>query len=334
MTKNINKNFKYVLLSAVILVAAQIHSWAAFKNIGWSARSAGMGTAYTAISDDASGILFNPAGIVQAEENEINLMYAKLFAGLDEVDLGLKYGAFLFPTKTGGTFGFNWANFTSDGKYQEDIITISYARKLNELIKYYCKQRLVPEISLGINVKYLVHSYTLDERAKIDPVFENNNSKGDVSVDLGMLVKPSPKAFPGLTTGLVFKNINYPDVGLKTKDSVPMEIVYGLAYKASKILALSDVLTSIDVSYRNQEWGNDEDKINVHVGMEAWTINKMVALRLGGNYTEVSAGFGVRVPEGFGLKLKLDYAFLFPFHIQESMGTHRVSLSYSFLRAI
>lgn len=318
------------LITVVSYLLSVICLDAAFKDIGWSARSAGMGGAFTAVSDDSSGILYNPAGLTQAESPEVNLMYAKLFAGLDEVDLGLNYGAFLFPTKGMGTFALNWANFTSANQYREDTVSLAYARSLNVLVKHYLKRRLAPEISFGVNVKYLSHSYTLDKYAREDPVFDGGDSKAGVAVDCGIWSRPMPNMCPGLTTGLVFKNINEPDVGLKTEDIVPMEIRYGLAYKINKCRSVRNILTSIDVAYRNQEWGSDKDKLNLYFGMEAWAFNEILGFRLGGNYNELATGFSVMMPEKFNLNLKLDYAFLWPMKIKETLGTHRVSLTYRF----
>lgn len=328
------KFLRFIIITFIFyLQSSMFHlpsCFAAFKDTGWSARSAGMGGAYTAVSDDSGGILYNPAGIVQAENYELNFMYAKLFTGLDAVDLGLNYGAFIIPTKIMGTFGLNWANFIAADLYREDTVTITYARNLNELIKYYFKKKLVPEISFGINIKYLLHSYTLDKRTRIDPVFEHGNSKANVGIDLGIWSRPFAEKYPDFSTGFMLKNINQPDVGLKTKDTVPMEIRFALAYKLRRWSRISDVLTSIDLVYRNQQWGSNREKINIHLGMEAWMFNKILGFRLGGNYNELSTGFSVRLPEKLRLNLKLDYAFLWPMMIRETLGTHRVALTYKF----
>ena len=45
---------------------------------------------------------------------------------------------------------------------------------------------------------------------------------------------------------------------------------------------------------------------------------------------EIASGLRFNVPEKFNLQLNLDYAFLWPLRIEESLGTHRVSLTYRF----
>lgn len=303
---------------------------AAFKVSGWSARATGMGGAYTAVSDDSSGILYNPAGIAIAENIETNLMYTSLFYGLDGVELELKYGAFIVPIKGIGTIGANWANFTSVAQYREDTVTFAYANKVNGFIEKIFKIKLFPELSYGINVKYLKHEYKLDKRTRVDPVFEDDNSQYAISVDAGLLLKPFPTSQPGLTAGLVIKNINQPDIGLKSKDEIPLEVRYGMAYKLKTLGVVNNLLGSFDISYRNQDWGADKDKINIHVGAECWFFNELIGVRLGGNKNEYTSGLSFNTPSKLNLNVRLDYGFMYPIYIQESAGTHRISLTYKF----
>ena len=58
-------------------------------------------------------------------------------------------------------------------------------------------------------------------------------------------------------------------------------------------------------------------------------LQNILGIRLGGNYTELSSGFSARL-EKLNLNLKLDYAFLWPILIDDTLGTHRVSLTYQF----
>src|SRR5271170_4913674 len=55
---------------------------AAFLDTGFGARPVGMGGAFTAIADDSNAPLYNPAGLVQVQWNEMSAMYSRLFSGL------------------------------------------------------------------------------------------------------------------------------------------------------------------------------------------------------------------------------------------------------------
>src|SRR3954464_10109002 len=83
---------------------------AAFLDSGFGARPVGMGGAFTAIADDSNAPLFNPAGLVQVQWNEISAMYARLFSGItlysgdDQVHLDQSYLAFVSKPSRFGSF--------------------------------------------------------------------------------------------------------------------------------------------------------------------------------------------------------------------------------------
>ena len=91
--KVIKKRLKSVFCFLLVAIVWQMSFTgpinAAFKDSGWGARPVGMGGAFTAVSDDANGVLYNPAGIYRAKYRELNLMHARLYTGLDYVDLYL-----------------------------------------------------------------------------------------------------------------------------------------------------------------------------------------------------------------------------------------------------
>lgn len=59
-----------------------------FLKLGVGARAIGMGEAYSALSDDASGIYYNPAGIAFGEINEVTLMHKQWAFGTTTEFLG------------------------------------------------------------------------------------------------------------------------------------------------------------------------------------------------------------------------------------------------------
>ena len=56
----------------------------------------------------------------------------------------------------------------------------------------------------------------------------------------------------------------------------------------------------------------------------------MLAARAGVNMNEVTLGIGFN-PRVRGIETSIDYAFILPLTIQESSGTHRISLTLHFL---
>jgi hypothetical protein len=291
------------------------NAFAAFKDDGWGARPLGMGGAYTAFGDDVNAQLYNPAGIWQVEDFEATFMYAKLFYGLDKVDLGMNYVSAVYPLKGKMNIGVLWADFVSADQYKEDTLAISAAMPITDYI------------SVGTNLKYLNHAYTLDIRTVNDPVFASGNSKSAFAADLGIqYVMMDDKHYQAMM-GFSAKNINQPDIGLKSEDIVPAELRLGFAATFYGKVTISPAL---DIGYRNQGYGTDTDKLNVYAGCETKFFNGLLAARAGANINEITVGIGF-TPKIGNIETSMDYAFILPLTIQESSGSHRVSLTLHFL---
>ena len=308
------------LLILLIVTASQ----AAFKDIGWSVRASGMGKAFAAVADDSSGLLVNPAGISKLEYRETSLMYSQLFTGLEDVNIKLNSFTYVQPAGKLGAFGVAWTSFDTNSIYRETMYSLSYADAFNGLLGSW------RNLYLGLNIKYLEHSYTLDRYSQDDPVFANGVSKGNFTVDLGSIFEPQFESCPGLSFGLALRNVTQPDIGLATSDIVPFEGQAGAAYFFTGGSKLQDITFALDLLYRNQEWGSLSDKLTACLGAETWVFRKMLGLRAGVNSREASVGasFQSAVIGDFGLRF--DYAFNFPFYLPDTTGTHRASLSVRF----
>ena len=300
----------FITFSSLLSIA-----FGAFKDDGWGARPLGMGGAYTAFGDDVNAQLYNPAGIWQVDTFQATFMYAKLFNGLEDVNLGMNYLSAVYPVKGKVNIGILWADFVSANQYKEDTFALSAAMPVTR------------SISVGTNIKYLNHSYTLDVRTVDDPVFAGGSSKGAVAADLGIQAVMFDGKQYQTVVGFAAKNINQPDVGLDSKDLVPAELRLGFAATFYGKVIVSPAL---DIGYRNQDYGTDSDKLNVYAGCETIFFNGMLAARAGVNMNEVTLGIGFN-PRVRGIETSIDYAFILPLTIQESSGTHRISLTLHFL---
>jgi len=304
--------------------------YAAFKDNGWGTRSAGMGGAFTAVADDASSPLWNPAGAAQMKYPEANFMYSRLYTGLDGVDLGLNYFSYVLPVRRVGAFGINRAGLVSTDLYKEETYTFTYATKINDYAPL-----LRADVYAGLNLKCLSHGYELDEYSRGDPVFASGRSKANFTFDLGLLVKPKVPRFSGLSIGMCVENITTPDVGLKSRDRVPLEARVGFAYKLKGFMILRriivrDVTPTLDFGYRFQDWGRSANKLDVRLGLEGWFADRLLGLRMGGNIKEVTFGFSFNKVLSRYFGIQLDYAFILPLEIAETYGSHRISLTTRF----
>jgi len=314
----------------------------AFKESNnWGARPSGMAGAFISISDDATGIAYNPAGISQITKKEIMYMYSKPYVGLEEVNLRYGFLSLICPFKKIGVFGLAWKNFNVSDLYQENSVIFSYGYKINK----YLPEKIKQEILTGINLKYLFHSYELDIRTKNDPVFLNGSSKGNISIDIGVVISKITHKLPDLKLGIVVKNINQPNLGLSSNDPVYREFGIGISCHLERFLwmryttetvksgkfkydkdkvnrFIESFILSSDIIYRNKE-------INFKFGLELSLWGKLLNIRTGVSLQEFCLGLGMRLPLKI-YKIYFDYGFSFPFYLHGTNGTHKISFSVRF----
>ncbi len=311
---------KKIILSMLVMVlvffTGPLILYAAFLDSGWGARPAGMGGAFAGLADDINAPLINPAGIAQIRGGRVSFLYDKPFMGLDNVDIGKNYMGYASSFGQGSAIGLSWASFSADSLYDETTYTISFAKNLNANMP-----QLNTQVFVGLNLKSMGHSYTIDSRTEDDPVFANGTSKSAFTIDMGLLVKPKDQF--GL--GLSVKNLTQPDVGLNSKDTVPMEIRGGLAYnmgsfKFANTFLVNSFTPLLDICYRDGE-------MKPRVGLEAWLNNDAFALRTGYNPQEITFGFSLGNIKPGAIGINFDYAFAIPLELEDTSGTHRVQLT-------
>src|SRR5277367_1099381 len=131
--RSFRPSFRFLPLAGFFLLFWQPLQ-AAFLDSGFGARPAGMGQAFTAIADDSNAPLYNPAGLVQIQWNELSASYSDLFSGLtlysgnDQVSINQSYVSFVSKPTRLGSFGVSWATFDTTHLYREDTVMLSYAR--------------------------------------------------------------------------------------------------------------------------------------------------------------------------------------------------------------
>jgi hypothetical protein len=298
----------------------------AFLDAGYGARPVGMGGAFTAIADDSNAPLYNPAGLVQVQWNEVSAMYARLFSGLtlysgndaaggDTVHLDQSYLAYVSKPLSFGSFGLSWANFNTTHLYREDTVALSYAHYLGDLIPV-----LDNQVAMGVNVKYLRHGWTLDAATAGDPVFSGGDHQGAWTADLGLIWKPDSGPYEGWRLGLAAKNITKPDVGFQTKDQVPLELRLGAAYQSRLRPWL---VPALDLTRRDGITG-------VHGGVESWLLQDTLGLRAGANRDEAAAGISYYQTVNKRYGFRLDYGFTVPYYVENTAGSHRLQVTVYF----
>jgi len=291
-----------------------IPSYSYFKNLGAGARPMGMGGAYTAVADDANAPFWNPSGLAQLEKHELTAMFSALYVGLDAKlynektdQLGYHFICYAHPWSS-GCFAISWSTFQSQ-IYDESIFCLSYGRILTE------------SLYAGLNLKNMGWSVGENEFTRIDrDIPDHGVSIREYTIDLGGLYKFKD----GLTLGFSAENLIPADVGLKVKERIPLNLRLGIAYKLDKVWYKDiNLLPAMDIAYRSGE------EANILTGCEAWLFDRLLGLRAGWNSTSITSGISCNFVNRLW-EFQIDYAFTYPLKIQNTYGSHRMSLSVRF----
>ncbi len=208
-------------------------------------RYEGMGTAFTAVSDDSGFIESNPAGSAVLENGELAFLHHSWIAdsNMEGIiwtmrlrNLGLGAAAkFLYVPFTEYN---DWGERSSKGIISETIATFNISYNFFSSYKFH-------GLSLGANIKF---AYRHIPRS----IYEDQ-SAATAMIDLGLLTRFNfLKAFnsskENFSIGIAFKNFGFP-----AKDEpLPTMLSTGIAYSPVRPLLIS-VDFNLPISFNNEE---------------------------------------------------------------------------------
>ena len=285
--------------------------------LGAGARSIGLGGAFTAIADDATATVWNPAGLGSAADLSLNFSTQRL-----DLDRSHNFIALTKALGSAGSIGIavtnagvsgiqqydNKENYGGEFDYSANAYSLSYGIGIGNF-------------SVGLTGRMLADNFGLDS-------VENQSGFGGVDVGLmghALHIDVGEEKVPTFHYGVVAKYLGA-SIG---DDIVPMVVNVGLAYN----LYMGNVVTfAADLE---QEFVNlDESATSLRLGAEYTIVTyKSTALSIRGGVRasrdtqNLFGGFGVNIGG-----LQIDYA------IQDGMAseingvgsTHFASLSYRF----
>ena len=272
--------------------------------MGSGARSLGLGGAFTAIADDATSTIWNPAGLPAVDDLTITFSSAQLSLDRKHNFIGLikKVGA-------NGGLGLAWVNAGVDDipsrsaddqagssfNYNSNAYSLSYGHDLGA-------------VSLGASARMLMDSFG-----------DHSSESGFGGADVGLLGSNSASTF---SYGIAARNIG----GMIAGSELPILIAGGLSYR---VLHKNVATFSVDVQHEIVEL--PESPTSLHLGTE-YLIANTFAIRggskLNADRSQLFVGFGVNVGG-----LQLDYALKAADSAVNNLdddSTHFFSLSYSY----
>jgi hypothetical protein len=276
-------------------------AWGAEENGGapgsWlstyvGARTLGLGGAFVGAADDASSVIWNPAGLSTLVPNELHMDAARLF---EDTTIG-SFG-FAVPGNKLPSFGLTVLTLRS-GQFEKTDEMNNPLGTFNESETAYIftmSRAINPRFAVGVNSKLVRQSL-------------EDFSGGGFGFDVGAIMSVTPS----LKIGASALNLGGPNITLQdTKETYATQFRGGFSYTTLRGRGLIAVEAD-----QNQGSG-----LSLHGGSEYW-VQPMFALRAGMNDQRMSGGFSYR-PAGH---YQFDYGVS-----DHPLGMiHRIGVSYRF----
>jgi hypothetical protein len=286
---------------------------APYLRLGAGAAAIGVGGAVTAVVDDATSTVWNPAGLGSVRDVTFTVSTVKQVFDSRQSFLGL-------ATDVGekGALGLSIMSLTVDDltryddagiarqsfRYNSNAVSVSYGHAFSKF-------------NLGAGFGILTDSFSLDS------VDSENGFRGfDLGfIGYGVYATIRGEEIPTVSYGLALRNLG----GSIADSNVPVLFDAGLAFK---LIRKSTATFSVDVEHEFIDL--EEASTSVRLGAE-YLIRRTFAIRGGARGTRdhqsLFAGFGVDVGG-----LRVDYALQDEpsSRLSEVGTTHYVSLSYSY----
>ena len=280
-----------------------------FLRIPIKARAAGLGEAVVALSDDPSGLAYNPGGLALIRSRQASASYCNYVADVQAGNF-----CYLQPAGPDRCAGAS-LSYLNSGQIKETSLadptgaglgTFSYS---SLAIGGSIGQAMTPQLFAGATAKFIY------EKAKDYSASGLALDLGGIyEVDINRLARDVFKAKTDRNYGTSLAlGFSVQNLGLATKafvnhkEKMPLTFRWGLAYRPfeNRLTAALAMVKAVDASLKMQ------------AGAEYW-IKQAVALRAGinGNYSSLKNGSGMDDFSGlcFGLGLhfrryRVDYAY-------------------------
>ena len=260
-----------------------------WNSVGVGVRAIGMGSAFTAVSDDLSGVYWNPAGLIRMKDTQLGLMTGGPYVMRNTSAKKMSFPQWLDNLASIGfiTTAFKpWAAGLSRvrGFHPESLVPWQEDYYMGTFVLPFNLERTG---GLGVNVKYLQSDRMY--RQFVPPVVYYDDSSftfGKVSgwaLDAGLIYAiplPLRDRYRQLNIGLMARNL----VGRKqvgnTQTELPRQAQLGLAFILDDLIPRERSIIAMDLSSAVlSDLGATSSQLRV--GYEQWFLQNFGALRLG-----------------------------------------------------
>lgn len=305
-----------LLLCSAPAAAAPGTTAANFLKVGVGARPVALGETYTALSDDAHAIYYNPAGLAFLQRQEVATMHNKYFEGVHQ-----QFAAYAYPHWKLGTYAAAFsmltvtpfdaytANDQPDGKVsaRDMALHLAYARTVP----------FADRVAFGASGKF-IHSKLA------------SYSAASFALDGGLLWRQSED--DGWSAGVALRNVGAPMKFIDESFHLPLSGHVGLAYSGGAAPLWDDASWTLvleGVGPRDRDpfgsLGFEFRPVDAFSLRAGWRQSQDAGIGIAGGigFTSLEKGF---VADWFP-ELTLDYAFVDHGRLEQ---THRVSVTFRF----
>jgi len=264
----------------------------AFLRIPVGSRPAGMGNAFTAISNDASAPFFNAAGLSQISGTRISAMYNIM--SLDRMNY---QASLIFGGMNNLTMALTFNNFGVD-----DIIECLPGEEpsgdtfgANDMaIGFSAGMKILPILSIGGGAKYIMQA-----------IDDKNGTGFDFDVGAMFMAPFSLGLVKNIRAGASLNNLGGTivwDTDSDHEDEILPTLRLGAS--ANIPLAVVDITVAADMSQNMVDDADKDNNAKLHLGAEGW-FNHMFAVRAGLDNEDLTMGASIKLSD-----FRFDYAFI------------------------
>lgn len=281
---------------------------AAFLQMPIGARPTGMGGAYLAISNDAAGALYNPAGLNTLEKPLLGTSYRAM-----KLDRKLGYATIIFPVRGKSALGIHWlfagsGSVKARGSSDSGVETFGEISQNSHLFSVLFAKRFTDLVAIGTKLNYLqsgmagmrAFSVAFDFGATFYLSELINREKRDrfpiQDMQAAVVLKSLAARLPWNTEKYTYKS-SEATYAYEQDDKVPTDFGLGISGRLlkRKLILATDILK------------NDKQHVRFHGGAEYY-VTPLFALRTGYGDKRLAAGAGFMFKFG-NRALAIDYAF-------------------------
>jgi len=243
---------KKTLVLFLLLPISLLGNFIALNN---GARSLGMGNTFVALSDDASAVFYNPAGLGRVHELSSIASYQNMY-GIEGLHNSMLSIAIPTPLVR---IGFSVQNLSLDDIYDESIFYLSAASII--------RPNNIP-IRFGLSIK----------RESVSVNYSSSTQNpSSIDLDFGLLVDISKSTFLGYS----LKNVLEPVFKLSShRGQIQKKHILGICHRWRKSV---NFLADFNVSSEDTYW---------NIGSEMW-FHDVFASRIGIMNGKLTIGFGI-----------------------------------------